>query len=358
MEPGMVTEDTETPVQYLLRLVRGFQVSQLIYAAVRLGILPYLRDRTMSSAELAELTQTHAPSLYRLLRVLAAFEIVSEPEPNRFALTRLGQPLLSDSSDSIHDAVLLLAGDHFIQSWASLSDSLRTGATSFSHVFGEQNPFTYYARHPDVEAIVNGAMAALSRWSAAAITEALPLETVTTIVDVGGGRGVLISKILQSNPRLRGILFDLPHVVRAAGPVLAAAGVADRCSLVEGDMFQTIPAVGDAYLFSRVVHDWSDDQAIALLKVCRRSMPDGARVLLIERVLPDLSTPTRQNQSLFLSDLTMLVRTGGRERTHKEFELLLSHAGLCLKTVSPTDGEFSILEAFPFHNSAAYQQWA
>lgn len=343
----MMAENSETPAQYLLGLVRGFQISQLIYAAVRLGILPYLCERTMSSAELAKLTQTHAPSLYRLLRVLAAFEIVSEPEPNCFTLTRLGQPLLSDSPDSIHDAVLLLAGDHFIQSWTSLSDSLRSGMTSFSHAFGEQNPFTYYTRHPEIEATVHGAMAALSRLSAAAITAALRLDRVTTMVDVGGGRGILLSKILQSNSHLRCILFDLPSVVRAAGPILAAAGVADRCSLVEGDMFQTVPAGGDAYLFSRVVHDWNDDQAIALLQVCRRSMPDCARVLLIERVLPDISTPTWQNQSLFLSDLTMLVRTGGHERTHKEFESLLSSAGLCLKTVMSTESEFSILEALP-----------
>jgi hypothetical protein len=269
----MIPEKTETPAQHLLRLVRGFQISQALYAAISIGMADHLRRRVMSSSELAELTQSHAPSLYRLLRVLAAFDIVSEMEPDRFALTHLGCPLLSDSPDSIRDAVLLFAGDHFLQSWSGLTEAVRTGGTAFSHIFGQQNPFTYYVQHPELEPIVNAGMAALSRLCAKSILAALPLQGLTTIVDVGGGRGVLLSEILQASPPLQGVLFDLPHVVRAAEPVLAAAGVFERCRIVEGDMFQTMPAGGDAYIFSRVVHDWEDEQAVALLRVCRRAMP-------------------------------------------------------------------------------------
>jgi hypothetical protein len=327
-----------------MSLVRGFQVTQCLYAAASLGVADLLAAGPKSSAELAAATESHAPSMCRLLRALTAFGVFDEVQPDRFALTPLGDCLREDSPDSVRPLVLMFGGDNFWRTWGDLPFSIRTGQTAFSHVFGTPHPFEYYAEHREVETVVNAGMATMAAMSSKGVIQAFDFSSVSTVVDVGAGRGMLLSSILRAYPRLQGILFDLPHVVQAALPLLEEAGVSDRCQVVSGDMFRAVPAGGDCYLLSRVIHDWNDGAAIAILSVSRTAMPAGARILLVERVLPDKAGQSAIDQARFLSDLNMLVRHGGRERTEDEHSKLLGAAGLKFTRVIPTSADVSLVE--------------
>ena len=332
------------PSGALMRLVTGYQVTQAIYVAAALGIADLLGDSPKSSAELAEATGTHASSLYRLLRALAAFGVFDEVEQDRFTLTPLSACLRADAPDGIRSLVLMYGSENFWRTWGELLHSVRTGQSAFGHLFVTSNVFDYYAQHPELEAVVNAGMAALAASFAAAVVEAYDFSGVGTLVDVGGGRGLLLATILRAHPRLRGVLFDLPYVVRVAAPLLEEAEVADRCEIVGGDVFESIPPGGDAYLLSRVIHDWDDQRAVALLAACRGAMPRGAKLLLVERVLPSRADGSAVNQARLLSDLNMLVRTGGRERTVDEYRALLDATGFQLTRLIPTPTEVSIVE--------------
>jgi SAM-dependent methyltransferase len=195
--------------------------------------------------------------------------------------------------------------------------------------------------------VFNAGMTVLSATTAAAVVAAYDFSGLSRVVDVGGGQGRLIAAILRAYPGLRGTLLDLPSVVEGAPALLAEAGVADRCEVVGGDMFEAVPGAGDLYVLSRVVHDWEDARAAAVLRNCRRAMHGRARLILVERVLPDRIEPAPAAQPLVLSDLNMMVRTGGRERTAGDFAALLAGAGLRLARVVPTGGPVSAVEAVP-----------
>ncbi len=190
-------------------------------------------------------------------------------------------------------------------------------------------------------------MTVLSANTAAAVAAACDFAGVGRVVDVGGGQGRLIAALLRANPGLRGILFDLPSVVEAAPQLLAESDVADRCEVVGGDMFEAVPPDGDLYVLSRVINDWEDARATAILGNCRRAMGGRARLVLVERVLPDRVEPTSGVQPHLLSDLNMMVRTGGRERTEGDFGALLAAAGFRLERVVPMTAPVSLVEAAP-----------
>jgi SAM-dependent methyltransferase len=173
------------------------------------------------------------------------------------------------------------------------------------------------------------------------VITAYDFSGIGTLVDVGGGYGAFIAAILSANPTMRGILFDQPHVVAGAGRVLQAAGVADRCEIVGGNFLEAVPGGGDAYLLSKVILDWPDDQAVAVLRNCRRVMRPQGRLLLVEAVIPPGNTPHPGK----LSDVHMLVMTtSGRERTEAEYRALLDAAGLKLTRIVSTLGETSVIE--------------
>jgi cyclopropane fatty-acyl-phospholipid synthase-like methyltransferase len=176
-----------------------------------------------------------------------------------------------------------------------------------------------------------------------AITSLYDFSSFGTIVDIGGGHGGLITSILETNPQLKGILFDAPEVIKGARPKLEAAGLAERCETVAGDFFKAIPAGGDAYIMKWIIHDWDDERAITILKTCRNQMPPKGKLILVDCVVPESDEP---HFSKFI-DLNMLVMTGGKERTAKEFESLLQTAGFKLLRVIPTDLPTSIVESEP-----------
>jgi hypothetical protein len=327
------------PQLAILQMATGYWVSRSIYVAAKLGIADLLKDSPKSCDELATATGTNAPSLYRVLRALASLGVFAETQPNHFTLTPLATCLQSDVPNSFRAYVIMQNEEHY-QAWGELMHSVQTGGSSFEHIYG-MNLFDYYAQNPEPAKIFDESMTNLSVIHSAAITASYDFSSIQTLVDVGGGEGLLIASILKSNPTLKGVVFDRPHVIERAKRFLEAEGVLERCQLAAGDFFESVPEGGDAYILKYIIHDWDDERAIAILKQCHKVMPDNGKLLVAEQVIPPGNEPF---SGKFL-DLTMLVITdGGRERTEGEYRALFEKAGFKLTRIVPTQDEISIIE--------------
>ncbi|MGQ0551463.1 MAG: methyltransferase [Armatimonadota bacterium] len=322
-----------------MRMLSGYQLSQAISVGVRLGVPDLLKDGARSSDELARRTEAHPPSLYRLLRTLAAAGLLTESSDRRFALTPLGALLRRDTPDSLHAMASFVSIKESWERWGDMLQRVRSGEPVSGNIFLERGKAS-----PEWAAAFNNYMTELAARRAAAVLGGYDFAGIATVVDVGGGHGRLLASILKAYPTMRGILFDLPHVIEGAKGLLDAAGVADRCERIGGDFFETVPRGGDAYLLSVVIHDWDDERALIILKNCRTAMGTSGRLLLIERVV---STDGEQSLHVMLSDLNMLVGPGGRERTAEEFSALLSTAGFRLKRIVPLEFSYNVVEGVP-----------
>ena len=329
------------PPVALLQMMTGYWISKAIYLAAKLGIADLLADGLVSSDELAAATQTHAPSLYRVLRALASVEIFSEVAPGRFAFTPMAELLRSGTPNSMRALAIMYAEEQY-RAWGDVLHSVRTGQPAFDHAFG-MSYFEYFAKHPEASRVFNEAMVGWTNQVVDAVVAAYDFSAFGTIVDVGGGHGALLAAILRSNPAARGILFDLPHVVEGAEPFLAAAGVADRCTRVGGDFFAEIPAGADAYVLAQILHDWDDERSLAILRQVRRAVPDHGKLLVVELVLPEGNEPAFGKWM----DLHMMVLLSGRERTAAEYATLFRATGFDLARTLPTPTGQSIVEALP-----------
>ena len=320
-------------------------MSQAIYVVATLGIADLLKDGPRGNDELARATETHAATLYRVLRFLAGVGLFREVGPRRFALTTLGAGLRSDLPGSISAMALMLLDPSNWQPWGQLLHSVRTGETAFRHVHG-LDYFDYQAAHPDVAATFNAAMTSTTARSGTAITEAYDFSGIRRLVDVGGGHGLLLATVLQAYPAMRGVLFDRPEVVVGAAAVLEEAGVADRCEIVGGNFFADVPPGGDAYMLRQIIHDWDDARAAAILANCRRAMQEPGRLLVVERrIAPDY----RQALPELHVDLEMLVNVGGLQRTDAEYGTLFAATGFRLTKIVPLGdaAQFSVFEGVP-----------
>jgi hypothetical protein len=325
---------------HILQIATGYWLSQALFAAARLGIADQLRDGPLSTEVLAERTGCHGPTLYRVLRALAGAGVFLECSPRQFAQTPLSEALRSDVPHSIRAMVLFQADHLHWRCYGAFSYCVETGKPAFPHVFGKE-PFEYLAEHPDDAKVFHEAMTSHSRMAAEAIAEAYDFSRYRTIVDVGGGGGLLLGTVLQKAPEARGVLFDLPHTVEQAKQAgLLPEG---RCEFVAGDFFQSVPAGGDLYLVKHIIHDWDEERAEQILRTCRRAMSDEARLLILEMIVPEGNGPSFAK----MLDLEMLVIAGGRERTEAEYAELLAKAGFRLERAEPTASPVSILEAAP-----------
>lgn len=336
----MTTNDFP-PQLVLQQLIQGFQITQCIYVAARLGIADLLKDGPRSSEDLAQATGTHAPSLYRVLRLLTAVDLLTEGEAYSFALTPLGAYLQTSVPGSMRNTVLCYSEKPVWHIWGALLHSVETGEPAFEHVFGLKT-WDYYAQHPEAAVLFNNMMTEWTASAAPTVAAAYDFSTTHTLVDVGGGHGQMLASILQAHPTLHGVLFDLPNVVRGAPPLLEGAGVADRCEVIGGDAFTAVPAGYETYLLSRVIHDWDDERALTILSRCRQAMQPRGKVLLAERVILTGSTPP---VLVLESDVQMLVWTGGKERTDAEYRALLGAAGFELTQLIPVLTPFYLIEA-------------
>jgi DNA-binding transcriptional ArsR family regulator len=335
------------PTVAMLQLTMGALVSQAISVIARLGIADVLAAGPRGVDEIAERVGAHRSALYRVLRALGDVGVVAELENQRFALTPLGEVLRSDVPGSLRGWATMVGMPFHRYPWTDLYETVQTGKSAFDRVHGTE-VFDYLAEHPEDAAVFDAAMTSISTNEAASIVKAYDFSRFNTIVDVGGGRGGLLAAILAANPDLRGVLFDVPAVVVGADEEISSSEVADRCDVVSGDFFDTLPEGGDAYLLSNIITSWGDDHAAEILCTCRAAMADTACLLLVESVLPGDAAPSLGK----LADLEMLVMTaGGRQRTEAEHRALLDRAGLRLTRIVPSSGMVSLVEAVPVSRS-------
>jgi O-methyltransferase domain/Dimerisation domain len=342
-----MSQGTQASPQAVVRqLCMGLRASQVTYIAAKLCLADHLADHSMTSEQLAAATSTDHASLRRVLRALVALGVLAEEEVDLFSLTPVGQLLRSDSPQSLQPLVLFLTGDVRWRCWGDLLESVRTGEPATQRVLG-MSGFDFGAANPEFAKMHAAAMAATSVGVGSAICQAYDFSRFRRVVDVGGGSGQFLADILRVKPRLQGILFDLPHIVGHAPPILAAAGVGDRCRIQAGSFFESVPAGGDAYVLKYIIHDWDDPRAGAILTACRlATSPDGT-VVVVERLLPERAK-FGINTDVYFIDLEMLATTpGGRERTEEEFRNLFAGAGLVLQQVVPTASPFWVLEGRP-----------
>jgi ubiquinone/menaquinone biosynthesis C-methylase UbiE len=332
----------ELPQTSLMRMIRSYQVVQMIYVATKLNLADLLADGPRNSSELAAASGTQPDALYRLLRALASQGIFAEDQQGRFDLTPLAQSLRQGVPGSLHSTVLF-HGDPITQGvWGELLHAVKTGEDGYHRLYG-MSAWSHREQHLDYGMLFDNFMTEVTMLDVAAVVAAYDFSSITLLVDIAGGHGSLIAAILKANPTLQGILFDQPHVISGAQPVLESAGVTDRCQQVSGDFFAELPTNGDAYLLKSIIHDWNDADSIRILKNVRRAIQPDGKLLLVDFVIPPGNDPHPGK----LPDINMLVSLGGRERTEAEFRDVLAQAGFRLTQVIPTSAGKSVIEAVP-----------
>ncbi len=338
--PRAPASDARPPYLELIGMATAIWKARALYAAAHLGVVDLLAAEPQDVAALATRTGTHAPSLHRLLRALASFGVLTEAEPRRFALTRLGAALRQGAAGAARSTVLTLAGDWQWQAWSHFLASLTTGKTGLAAAAG-QDLFAYLAAHPQDGAHFDEAMVGLYGGLWPAVVAAWDFSPLKSVADIGGGVGLLLAEILSAHPHMRGLLLEQEATVAKARQVMQQRGLTRRCEIVTGDFFTAVPSGHDTYVLAHVLHDWDDAQCLSILRRCHEAMHRDARLLIVETVLPAGDAPHPGK----LLDLVMLTVTGGRERTEQEFADLLAAAGLRLVRVVPTAAEQSIVEA-------------
>ena len=336
------TSQALPPHAQLIQMGTASWISAVVYAAAKLGIADHLAAGPRSAVELAGTTRTHAPSLYRLMRTLAGLGILTERDGQRFALTPLGEALKAGAPGSARATLMAFCGPAFWHSWEEILYSLETGKTGFEKAWG-MPVFEYLAQRPEEASHFSEAMVGFHGAEPPAVAEAYDFSGVGTVVDVGGATGNMLAALLSHHASLRGVLFDRPHVVLEAPALLKAHGVEERVTIEPGDFFESVPAGGDAYLLSHIIHDWNEDQCLTILGHCRNVITPDGRLLIVETVLPTGDTPHQGK----VQDMVMLVIPGGQERTEAEYASLLSKAGFRLSRVVPTESVVSVVEALP-----------
>ena len=328
------------PHRQLMQMGSAYRISRILYAAAKLGLADQLAGGPKTAAELAGLMHVHAPSLHRLMRTLASLGILSEQSERRYVLTALGEALKTGAPGSAK-AYILVNGSHWFQSaWDRIVEAVETGKTGLE--LAQRMPlFDYLARHPEDASLFSEIMTLVHNEETPAVAAVYDFSVFNTIVDVGGATGDLLAGILARHTGPRGVLFDRAHVLSDAAALLEARGVRERVSIEAGDFFSAVPTGGDAYVLSHVIHDWNEDQCLAILGNVRKAMNPSGCLLIVEIVVP---TGDRPHFSKLL-DMTMLVTTGGRERTEDEYAQLLHKGGFRLTRVLPTNSQASLIEA-------------
>ena len=324
----------------LFLMATGYWLSQAIYVAAKLGLADLLKDGPKTCSALAGATGADGPALFRLMRALSSAGVFVHLPHDHFALSCVGESLQSHVPGSLRSIVITIGEIHY-QAWGDLLQSVRTGSPAFNNVFGT-GLFEYLQRNSEAADAFNGGMTDLSSLLAYAVLMAYDFSGISSLVDIGGGQGKLLRRIVELNPGIKGMVFDLEPAIDAARHHLGSDGCG-RCAAVAGDFFASVPEGADAYILCGVIHDWDDDRSIRILRNCHTAMSKNGRLLLVEIVVPEAGA----NCFSKLLDLNMLVMTGGRERTRSEFGALLDAAGFRLARIVPTIAPQCVIEAVP-----------
>jgi SAM-dependent methyltransferase len=329
------------PTLQLWLLIQSHRVTAVIYVAAKLGIPELLRDGPLSVNELAKSTGADKQALDRLLVALSTIGICAAGE-GRYSLTELGAGLDGTAEQSFK-AWAIFEGEMLYNRWNGLLDSIVTGKTA-AQLQGVSDSFDLMARNPEAVSIFNAAMVDLTRFVTPDVLRAYDFGRITHLMDVGGGSGELIGAIAKQYPHIRGTVFDLPRCAESAISHLDRVGVSGRTKFLPGDFFQTVPTGADAIIMKSIIHDWNDERSLKILENCRRALPENGKLLLVERIMPELPSVSDEDREQAMSDLNMLRGPGGLERTEKKYGRLLDDAGFQQLAVLPA-GRFSVIEA-------------
>lgn len=318
----------------------SFWVPKAVAIIAEYGIADLLHEGPRAASHLAEEAGVHEDSLYRMMRALTTHGFFMEVEPGIFSNTPQTDLLRADHPNSIRWVAMHAGQETNYAVVAHMDAVIETGEPQFGRVYGTSHAMLL-AERPDLGETFHQSMVTITKMMIPPFLAAFDFSTYRCVVDVGGGYGMTLAAILDKHRHIKGVLFDMPHVVAGAPKYLADHGVADRCEVIGGSFFEGVPRGGDVYLLKHIVHTFPEEQALHVLKQCRNAMDVGAKVILIERVL-DEKQP--RPDALYL-DMIMLSMTGGRERTVKEYAELLEKAGFRLKRVVPTASPASVIEA-------------
>jgi hypothetical protein len=332
-----MTDEAQLP-RRLQQLMDGYLTTQVLYAASELGMLDALATHPRTADELAEAVGVAASQLRRILRGLVIEAVAVENVDGTFELTVLGSAL-AQRSGPIHARANL-----YYRAAGGLLDALRSGGTAFERVYG-RSFFAYLDADSDAQAAFEASMAGRAVAEARDVVAAYDFGPYRTVVDVGGGRGILLAAILGAASQATGILLDRPAPVEQARTHLAGVGLSDRVRFVAGDFFDEVPAGGDAYLLARILHDWDDAHAQEILSRCRTAMTPRSRLLVIDALLPERADPDAPGA--IRMDLHMLVLFGSAERTGSGLTALIDQAGFAVQRIIPTTSAegLAIIEA-------------
>jgi hypothetical protein len=313
------------PADAAYELVNGFRASQLVRLAAQLRVPDLLADGPLSAEDVSTATGIDADRLHRVLRGLVGLGVLVETEEGRFRNTEVGNLFREGVQGSRRAMALMLLPESY-RDWDHLMETMRTGKPGHEIAHGG-SLWDSLARDADFAGRFNQAMVSGTNEIVEFVAAGSDFSSVSVIVDVGGGNGALAAGILQAHPHLRAIICDLPAGLAGTREYLSRQRVSDRCTTVEADFFKTVPMGGDVYLLKNIIHDWDDEHATLILSACRRASARGARILLIERLLPARVTNSPEHLNAVMMDLQMMVQLGSRERTLAEYRALLEHAG-------------------------------
>ena len=339
-----MTDADLPPRERLRQLVNGYQVTQAIHVAVALGLPDLLAAGPRPVSDLVEETGSHPGSLYRLLRALTAIGLLRTSGGDgerQFELTELGQLVRSDVTGSLAGWVGLVGRPYHWEAWGGLLHSVQTGQTAFDARHGGESVWAWREQRPEESRIFDRAMSSIAATVACGLADAYEFGGCSVVTDVGGGEGTLLATILPRYPDMNGVLLDLPHVVSGAPAVLAAAGVADRCEIVAGSFFESVPSGSDAYVLKSILHDWDDASSVQILHQIRDAMSATSKVLIVERIVDD----GEPSAIAAMSDLNMMVNTGGQERSLEHWRALTDAARLELTRTIDIGFGWSVIEA-------------
>lgn len=326
-----------SPQDQMMQFITAKWISQPIRVAAQLGIADLLAEGPLGVEDLAQKTGTHAPTLYRLLRALAGMGIFEEQEGRAFGLTPMAQCL---QTGALRALALTFLSDWHEKAWASLAHSVKTGEPAFDHAYG-QPAFEWLEAHPGDAALFNQFQAEKTERLIPAVVGSYDFSGIKKLADLGGGTGALILEILKANPHLFGCVAELPQVARQAREAIQASGMADRCQALECDFLQGAPQGFDAFIMCHTLHDWEDGPCAKILANCRRTLPKGGKLLIVEHLIPGHAGFSVAK----LLDLEVLVIGGGKERSEVQYRELLQAAGFETARVIETPAGISIIEA-------------
>jgi hypothetical protein len=329
--------------QQLFEIVGSSWMTQAVHTAAELGLADHLLDGPKTPAELATLTATQELPLTQLLRGLCAIGVCEDRGDNTFGITPMGALLGDDAPYSVRSWVRHWGGSLW-GPWGRLPEVVRTGESGRALEWGT-HAFEHLSRDPEAARIFNQAMVELTRLAASSIVAAYDFSGCMRVMDVGGGYGELIATILLAHPHVRGVLFDMPHAIDDAAAHLRERGVLDRCELVAGSFFESVPTGPDVYLLKSILHDWNDERCAAILATCRAAMTPSSRLLVIERVMPDRVVASEQHATIARSDLNMLVANAAQERTESGWRRILGDAGFGVEGITPAGFGYSVISA-------------